>query len=77
MSDPQRLTSSRGRVIKKTGMAQKQMEGLKKLKDLKKAGTSRLDQYQVSLINHSKSSLSTFVHAYDYLIYREKAHFSD
>ena len=35
-------------MIKKTGVAQKQMDGLKKLKELKSAGVNRLDQYEVS-----------------------------
>lgn len=34
-------------MIKKTGVAQKQMDGLKKLKELKSAGVNRLDQYEL------------------------------
>ena len=47
MSDNQHK-SSRGRVIKKTGMSEAQMKDLDRIRQLKEGKMNALDQYEVS-----------------------------
>lgn len=40
--------SSRGRIIKTTGMNEKKLQAIQKLQDMKNSNVKRLDQYEVS-----------------------------
>ena len=44
----QQPTSSRGRVLKKTGMNDKKMDALNKIREMKDGNMKRTDQYEVS-----------------------------
>lgn len=41
--------SSRGRVLKTTGMNDKKLSAIQRMKEMKNSSAKRLDQYEVSL----------------------------